>query len=263
MKLPVYIADAFTSKLFGGNPAAVCPLNEWLPNEVMQKIASENNLAETSFVVKEAEGYHIRWFTPAVEVALCGHATLATAHIFYTELGHTGSEIAFNSLSGVLKVYNPQPGTYTLDFPADTVTPPEPVPAGLLEALGVESNEVYKTSFDYMVVVRSQQEIEAMAPDFKALGKVEARGIIVTAKGNEADFVSRFFAPQSGIDEDPVTGSAHTALVTYWAGKLGVNSMKAIQLSKRRGYLDCTLKGNRVLLSGGAVTYLRGEIEVE
>jgi len=263
MKLPVYIADAFTNKFFGGNPAAVCPLDEWLPNEVMQKIAAENNLAETSFVVKEAEGYHIRWFTPAVEVALCGHATLATAHIYYTELGHAGSEIAFNSLSGVLKVYNPQPGTYTLDFPADTVTPSKPVPAGLLEALGVESNEVYKTSFDYMVVLQDQQEIEAMAPDFKALGKVEARGVIVTAKGNEADFVSRFFAPQSGIDEDPVTGSAHTALVTYWAGKLGVNSMKAIQLSKRRGYLDCTLKGNRVLLSGGAVTYMRGEIEVE
>lgn len=149
MKLPVYIADAFTNKLFGGNPAAVCPLNERLPDEVMQKIAAENNLAETAFVVKEAEGYHIRWFTPAVEVALCGHATLATAHIYYTELGHAGSEIAFNSLSGVLKVYNPQPGTYTLDFPADTVTPAEPVPAGLLEALGVESNEVYKTSFDY------------------------------------------------------------------------------------------------------------------
>lgn len=243
MRLRLYIADAFTSKLFGGNPAAVCPLDKWLPNEVMQKIAAENNLAETAFVVKEAEGYHIRWFTPAVEVALCGHATLATAHIYYTDLGHTGNEIAFNSLSGVLKVYNPQPGIYTLDFPADVVTPVDNVPAGLLDALDVQSNAVYKTSFDYMVVLQSQAEIEAIAPDFKALGKIDARGVIVTAKGDEAEVVSRFFAPQCGIDEDPVTGSAHTALVTYWAGKLGINKMKAIQLSKRRGYLDCELKG--------------------
>lgn len=261
MKLKLYIADAFTGQLFGGNPAAVCPLAQWLPDEVMQKIAAENNLAETAFVVKEEEGYRIRWFTPAVEVALCGHATLAAAHIFYAELGHTGNEIAFNSLSGVLKVYNPQPGTYTLDFPVDAVTPVK-MPGGLLDALGVQSSEVYKTSFDYMVVVQSQAEIEALSPDFKALGKVDARGVIVTAKGDEADFVSRFFAPQCGIDEDPVTGSAHTALVAYWAGKLSTYGMKAIQLSKRRGYIDCALQGDRVLLSGGAVTYFRGEIEV-
>lgn len=260
MKLKLYIADAFTNKLFGGNPAAVCPLDAWLPDELMQKIAAENNLAETAFIVKESEGYRIRWFTPAVEVALCGHATLATAHIFYTELGHTGNEIAFNSLSGVLKVYNPQPGTYTLDFPADNITLLETAPTRLLEALGVQSNEVYKTSFDYLVVLQNQQAVEATSPDFKALNKIEARGIIVTAKGDEADFVSRFFAPQSGIDEDPVTGSAHTALVTYWAEKLGKHTMKAIQLSKRRGYLDCELKGPRVLLSGNAVTYMRGEI---
>lgn len=262
MKLKLYVADAFTNKLFGGNPAAVCPLDEWLPDELMQKIAVENNLAETAFIVKENAGYRIRWFTPAVEVALCGHATLGTAHIFYTELGHTGSEIAFNSLSGVLKVYNPQPGTYTLDFPADKLTPAATAPVSMLEALGVQSGEVYKTSFDYLVVLQNQQEVEAVSPDFKALGSVEARGVIVTAKGNEADFVSRFFAPQSGIDEDPVTGSAHTALVTYWAGKLNTNTMKAVQLSKRRGYLDCELKGDRVLLSGSVVTYMRGEIEV-
>lgn len=261
MKLKLYIADAFTNQLFGGNPAAVCPLAEWLPAEVMQKIAAENNLAETAFVVKEEEGYRIRWFTPAVEVALCGHATLAAAHIFYAELGHTGNEIAFNSLSGVLKVYNPQPGTYTLDFPVDAVTPVK-MPGGLLDALGVQSSEVYKTSFDYIVVLQCQAEIEALSPDFKALGKIDARGVIVTAKGDEADFVSRFFAPQCGIDEDPVTGSAHTALVAYWAGKLNTYGMKAIQLSKRRGYIDCALQGDRVLLSGGAVTYLRGEIEV-
>jgi PhzF family phenazine biosynthesis protein len=260
MKLNTYVVDAFTNKLFGGNPAAVCPLDSWLPDVTMQKLAAENNLAETAFIVNENGTYRIRWFTPAVEVKLCGHATLASAHIFYTELGYSNNTLAFQSLSGVLKVYYKAEGVYTLDFPVDTPERVEYVPAGLLPALGLQAGEVFKTAFDYMVVVPGQKDVELVNPDFKELTKVGGRGVIVTAKGDETDFVSRFFAPQSGIDEDPVTGSAHTALVPYWANQLQKNTLKAEQLSKRRGYLDCELQGNRVLMSGSAVTYLRGEI---
>jgi PhzF family phenazine biosynthesis protein len=262
MKLPIYVVDAFTGKLFGGNPAAVCPLEEWLPNALMQQLAAENNLAETAFIVKEDNDYRIRWFTPTVEVKLCGHATLASAHVFYTELGYQGAELLLNSLSGVLKVSRKAENVYTLDFPADPPQPVEKIPFGLLEGLGVDKVEVLKTSFDYFVVLPSQKEVEALTPNFKTLAKVEARGVIVTAKGGEVDFVSRFFGPQSGIDEDPVTGSAHTALVPYWAEKLGKTSLTAIQVSRRRGYLDCELMGERVLMSGQAVTYMRGKYNV-
>jgi len=258
MKLPIYIADAFTAELFGGNPAAICPLDEWLPEALMQKLAAENNLAETAFIVKEVNGYRIRWFTPAVEVKLCGHATLATAHVFYTELGYTENELLLNSLSGVLRVTRKSDGVYTLDFPADAPKPVDAIPSELFEGLGIDSAEVYKSSFDYFVVLPSQRDVEALHPDFKTLAKVGERGVIVTAKGDEADFISRFFAPQSGIDEDPVTGSAHTSLVPYWAEKLGKTTLTAIQISKRRGYLDCELKGDRVLMSGQAVTYMQG-----
>ncbi|HEY2728181.1 MAG TPA: PhzF family phenazine biosynthesis protein [Parafilimonas sp.] len=262
MKLPVYIADAFTDKLFGGNPAAVCPLHEWLPVKTMQTIAAENNLSETAFIIEEDDHYRIRWFTPVTEVKLCGHATLASAHIFYTELGHTKPEIWFESHSGMLKVIHKNLNTYTLDFPA---TPPEQtteIPEGLFEGLGIEIVPVFKTSFDYMVLLLSQQKIEDLNPDFSALAKVKARGVITTAKGNDSDFVSRCFYPQSGVNEDPVTGSAHTIMVPYWSKQLGKTSLRAIQLSKRRGYLDCELKGNRVLMSGNAVTYLKGEYEI-
>ncbi len=260
MKLPVYVVDAFTSKLFGGNPAAICPLEEWLPDELMQNLAAENNLAETAFIVNENGRYRIRWFTPGAEVALCGHATLATAHVFYTQLGYTGNEISFDSLSGILKVYSNTEGMYTLDFPVDSnLKALAEAPAGLLEALGVPDAGIFQTSFDYMVVLPSQKDVEAVSPDLKALAKTGGRGVIVTAKGDEADFVSRFFAPQVGIDEDPVTGSAHTALTPYWAGQLQKNPLKAIQLSKRRGHLSCELKGDRVYISGGAVTYMKGE----
>lgn len=258
MKLPIYVADAFTDKLFGGNPAAVCPLNEWLPDALMQKLAAENNLAETTFIVKEPGGYRIRWFTPAVEVKLCGHATLATAHIFYTELGYEKEELAFNSLSGVLKVAKKAEGVYTLDFPADMPVPADTIPDGLMEGLGIVYAQVFKTSFDYFVVLPTRQEVEALTPDFKVLGKVPARGVIVTAPGDDVDVVSRFFGPQSGIDEDPVTGSAHTALAPYWAQVLGKTTVTALQLSKRRGHLTCELKGGRVLISGQVVTYMQG-----
>jgi PhzF family phenazine biosynthesis protein len=259
MKLPVYIADAFTDKLFGGNPAAICPLQEWLPDTTMQCLAAENNLSETAFIIEEDDHYRIRWFTPTTEVKLCGHATLASAHIFYSELGHSKPEIWFESLSGLLKVGRKNENTYILDFPSN---PPEPVtdiPEGLFEGLGIEDAPLFKTSFDYMVVVPSQQVIEDLKPDFPSLAKVKARGVITTAKGRNADFVSRCFYPQSGINEDPVTGSAHTVLVPYWAKELGKTDLRAMQLSKRKGYLECELKNNRVLMSGNVVTYLKGE----
>ena len=262
MTIPIYQADAFTANLFGGNPAAVCPLDQWLSDELMQKIAIENNLSETAYLVKENNDYHIRWFTPGTEVKLCGHATLASAHILFTVLGHTGDTITFHSKSGPLQVTRMDNGKLMLDFPAN---PPEPVtdpmPA-IFEGLGIPPHPVYKTSFDYMVVLPSQQMIEALTPDFKKLAQTPCRGIITTAAGNEVDFVSRCFYPQSGIDEDPVTGSAHTIMVPYWAKQLNKTTMKAIQLSRRKGWLDCELSGNRVLMSGNAVTYLKGTIEV-
>lgn len=262
MKLPIYIADAFTNKLFGGNPAAICPLQEWLPEIIMQNLAAENNLSETAFIVQEEDSFHIRWFTPSTEVELCGHATLATAHILYTELGYSKPEIYFESLSGLLKVARKAEHTYTLDFPAN---PPElitEVPEGLFEGLKIKSAPVFKTSFDYMVLMPDQRSIENLQPDFSSLAKIKARGVVTTAKGDDADFVSRCFYPQSGINEDPVTGSAHTIMVPYWAKELGKTTLTAIQLSKRKGFLECELKENRVLMSGQAVTYLKGEYTI-
>jgi PhzF family phenazine biosynthesis protein len=261
MKLPVYIVDAFTDKLFGGNPAAVCPLEHWLDDQLMQSIATENHLSETVFFIKNDGRYDIRWFTPATEVKLCGHATLASAHIMFTELGHTEDVIEFNSLSGLLKVERTADRKIQLNFPADKPEKIDDIPDELFEGLGIKNALVYK-SFDYMVVLPTQAEVERLNPDFKTLAKVKARGVIATAKGDEADFISRCFFPQCGIDEDPVTGSAHTITVPYWAEQLGKTKLKAIQLSKRRGYLDCELVEDRVLMSGGAVTYLRGEYSV-
>ena len=260
MTIPIFQADAFTQHVFGGNPAAVCPLEEWLPDGVMQKIAMENNLAETAFIVKETEGFRIRWFTPSVEVALCGHATLASAHIFFNHLGYEGNDISFNSKSGWLKVSKKQNGQLTLDFPADNAETVTDIPPAIAEGLKIEATKVYKGKFDYMVVALNQSIIENLHPNFKILATVKSRGVLVTAPGDEVDFVSRCFFPQSGIDEDPVTGSAHTLLVPYWASLFKKHTMKAIQLSARKGYIDCVLSGDRVLMSGYAVTYLKGEI---
>jgi len=262
MTIPIYQADAFTDKLFGGNPAAVCPLNEWLSDELLQNIAIENNLSETAYLVKDGNDYHIRWFTPGTEVDLCGHATLAAAHVLFTIPGHGADTITFFSKSGPLKVTKCSNGKLMLDFPSNPPEQVSEVPAGILEGLGVAAAVVFKTSFDYMVVLPSQKTIEGLTPDFKILAQVPCRGVIATAIGDEADFVSRCFYPQSGIDEDPVTGSAHTITVPYWAKQLNKTTLKAIQLSQRRGYLDCELAGNRVLMSGNAVTYLKGTIEV-
>lgn len=261
MKIRYFQIDAFADRLFSGNPAGVCPLEAWLPAETMQKIAMENNQAETAFYVKTGEGHGIRWFTPAVEVDLCGHATLAAAFVLFHFDGFTGPEIKFDSRSGRLTVRR-DGERLTLDFPADSLAPAA-LPEDLAAGLGARPVEVYKGKTDYLLVFGSQAEIERMAPDFGRLVKVPARGIIVTAPGTATDFASRFFAPQVGIDEDPVTGSAHTTLAPYWAGKLGKNDLTAVQLSRRRGYLRCRLSGDRVEISGTARAYLQGSIEIE
>lgn len=258
MRIPIYQVDAFASELFKGNPAAVCPLENWLPDEVMQQLAAENNLSETAFIVPEDNHFHIRWFTPTTEVKLCGHATLAAAHVFYTELGYKEPVIQFNSKSGMLSVTIEKDGWLTLNFPANVPSQSLDVPVGLLEGLGIKNAPVYFAAFDYMVVLDSEQTILNLQPDFSTLAAVKARGVIATAPGTKTDFVSRCFYPQSGINEDPVTGSAHTITVPYWAAVFNKNSLTAMQVSKRGGYLRCALSGDRVLMSGQAITYLKG-----
>lgn len=258
--LPIYQIDAFTTKLFGGNPAAVCPLESWLEDEVLQNIAAENNLSETAFVVPEGDDFSIRWFTPRMEVDLCGHATLASAHVIFNILGHKADQLVFNSKSGPLKVSSEQ-DLITLDFPEDlseTATPP----LDLLESLGVSTQEVYRGKTDFMIVLKDQSSVEKIIPNFRLLAKVAARGIIVTAPGDEVDFVSRFFAPASGINEDPVTGSSHCTLTPYWSERLNKTTLTALQVSARGGQLYCQWKDDRVLISGHAVTYLSGTISI-
>jgi PhzF family phenazine biosynthesis protein len=262
MNLPLYQADAFTDTLFKGNPAAVVPLESWLPRETMQAIAAENNLAETAFFVKNGDAFDLKWFTPTVEVDLCGHATLATAKILYEFLGYTDDEIRFATNSGRLTMQR-NGDLLTLDFPAD---PPALVSPSfhdeLTAALGVAPQEVYAGKTDLMVILENEAAVAALQPDFRALAQLKTRGVIVTAPGESVDFVSRFFGPQSGIDEDPVTGSAHTTLTPYWAHRLGKLQLTARQISPRGGDLWLELLGDRVLISGKAVVYLRGEMFV-
>lgn len=260
-KLKLYQADAFAGKLFQGNPAAVCPLDEWLPKPLMQSIAAENNLAETAFYVRDGNEYDLKWFTPVSEVDLCGHATLATAHILFNHEGYTGSEITFRSNSGRLTVKRSN-DLLTLDFPSDHIEKVDTPPA-ITSALNIPVIETWKGRMDYMAVLSSQSDLEKVQPDFRLIATLGTRGLIITAKGNEVDFVSRYFAPQFGIDEDPVTGSAHTTLIPYWSARLNKIEMKALQLSKRRGELGCKHLGDRVEISGKARTYLAGEIYVE
>jgi PhzF family phenazine biosynthesis protein len=263
MLLPIYQVDAFTDRPFAGNPAAVCPLESWLPAETMQAIAAENNLAETAFfVAKSGNEYEIRWFTPAVEVELCGHATLASAHVLYNHLGFAEEEIVFHSRSGPLRVSRATEGRLTLDFPA---RPPKPLsihPDGLLDGLRATPLQMLAGP-DLVCLFSTEAEVRAIHPDMAHLAKVEYRAVIVTAPGSDGvDFVSRFFGPRVGVPEDPVTGSAHTTLVPYWAERLNKTTFHARQVSPRGGDLWCELRGDRVLMSGHAVTYLRGEIEV-
>ena len=256
----IFQVDAFTDQLFGGNPAAVCPLDQWLDDNLMQKIGAENNLSETVFFVANEDDFEIRWFTPTVEVDLCGHATLASAHVLFNELNYRRDVVTFHSpRSGMLKVHK-ENDRLTLDFPLEEFAEIE-APEAVIEGFGKSPVAVYKGKGNYLVIFQNQQKIERLQPDLKKLAELDDRaGVIASAKGNEADFVSRFFAPQSGIDEDPVTGSAHTTLTPYWAEKLGNEKLSAKQISQRGGDLICELKDDRVLISGKAVTYLRGEI---
>jgi PhzF family phenazine biosynthesis protein len=261
MKLRLFQLDAFTSKLFSGNPAAVCPLDSWLPDEVMQNIAMENNLAETAFYVNRGDQFEIRWFTPAVEVDLCGHATLAAAHVLFNFENFKGKEINFFSArSGLLKVSR-EGDLLTLDFPTDVFSRVELSPE-IISCFNIQPIEAFKGKTDYMIIFQNEEDIRNLQPDLIAIGKLKVRGVIVTAKGNQVDFVSRFFAPQSGINEDPVTGSAHTTLTPYWAQKTGKNELTARQLSARMGDLKCTYCNERVKISGQARIYLNGEINI-
>jgi len=262
MKLKIYQVDAFSDKIFSGNPAAVCPLKEWLPDGVMQNIALENNLAETAFYVNHGDRYEIRWFTPTVEVDLCGHATLASAHVLFNHEGYSGNRISFYSpRSGILKVSKDN-DLLTLDFPADTIHKID-WPTENLAGFNQVPVEAYRGKTDYMLVFDSEDKIKNLEPNYTVISAWKVRGVIVTAKGNQVDFVSRFFAPQSGVNEDPVTGSAHTTLTPYWSEKLGKAGLSAIQLSPRKGYLQCKNLGTRVEISGHARTYLTGEIITE
>lgn len=266
MKATLYQVDAFADRVFAGNPAAIVPLDAWLPDAAMQAIAAENNLAETAFFVPEGEAFGLRWFTPAVEVPLCGHATLASAHVLFKHLGHAAAEIHFETKSGRLTVRR-EGDLLAMDFPAD-VAKPCPMPEGLAEAIGAKPVLTLKGT-KLMALFGSAGEVAALDPDMARLKKLlvglGGLGLICTAAGDAGsgfDFVSRFFAPAHGIDEDPVTGSAHCVSVPYWAKKLGKADLVARQISKRGGTLWCTQAGARVIMRGRCVDYLKGEIEV-
>lgn len=262
MKHKIYQVDAFTDTIFSGNPAAVCPLTEWLSDELLHKIAMENNLAETAFYVEQDHQYQIRWFTPKVEVDLCGHATLAAAYVLFYHENHNKNVVNFYSgRSGKLTVTK-QDNILTLNFPADVFETSQ-LSEELTDAFDISPMLALKGKTDYVLVFANESDIRNIKPDFSKIAKLDARGVIVTAKGDTVDFVSRFFAPQSGIDEDPVTGSAHTTLVPYWAKELNKTRLSAIQLSERRGYLQCELLGERVEISGQARLYLTGEIYIK
>jgi PhzF family phenazine biosynthesis protein len=260
MKIDIYQIDAFAKRTFEGNPAAVCPLESWLPDELMQAIAAENNLSETAFLVAQGSGFALRWFTPVAEVDLCGHATLAAAFVLFDCLGLEQETIRFSSNSGELAVSR-DGDRLVLDFPAQ---PPYPcaVPAAIGRAFAESPLECLSRD-DLMLVFEDEDSVRQAAPDMGALKNLEYRGIIITAASKEYDFVSRFFAPALGVDEDPVTGSAHTMLAPYWAGRLGKPRLLARQVSARGGDLSCEFTGERVLIAGHAVKYLQGVLEVE
>ncbi len=259
MIIPFYQVDAFTDRVFSGNPAAVCPLTEWLPDEVLLQIAAENNLSETAFFVKEDEGYHIRWFTPRMEVDLCGHATLASAHVIFNFLDYRERTISFSSASGALSVFRKADLIY-LNFPS---RPPVEItsPAALIEGLGKKPLAVFK-SRDYYAVYQTEAEIRQIQPNLDAFMELDALGVCITAPGNDCDFVSRFFAPRAGVDEDPVTGSAHSSLIPYWSHRLKKEKLHARQLSQRGGELFCEDRGERVLIGGKAITVIQGNFQL-
>ncbi len=259
MKIPLFQVDAFTGRIFGGNPAAVCPLEAWLDDAKMQAIAAENNLSETAFFVEAGDHYELRWFTPVHEVDLCGHATLATAHVLFALLEEPGDTVAFETRSGRLTVSR-DGDALVMDFPA---LAPEPWGASdaLACALGAAPAEVLG-NVNCVAVYPSEADVRGLAPDLRLVAALPYEGVIATAPGEAVDFVSRYFAPKFGIPEDPVTGSAHCELAPYWAKRLGRERLTAHQVSARGGELDCEVKGDRVLLTGRAVTYLEGIIDV-
>jgi PhzF family phenazine biosynthesis protein len=262
MKLKIYQIDAFADKVFSGNPAAVCPLNQWISDDLLQKIAMENNLAETAFYLKQDEQYQIRWFTPTVEVDLCGHATLAAAFVLFNLENHSGDVINFYShRSGLLSVTK-QGDFLTLNFPADVYEKIE-LSDELNDCFNIKPQSAFKGKTDYLLIFNEEEEIQNLIPEYDNISKLTARGVIVTAKGTNVDFVSRFFGPKVGINEDPVTGSAHTTLTPFWARELNKNVMSAIQLSERRGYLQCEYLKERVEISGQGKLYLKGDIYLD
>jgi len=259
MKLRIFQVDAFTSIIFGGNPAAVCPLEYWLDDEIMQRIANENNLSETAFFVKEDNGYKIRWFTPTSEVDLCGHATLAASYVLFNILNYENNKINFSSKSGQLIVERNE-DSISLNFPARN---PQPIEFNeiLLKALPIKPTEIL---FDKstICVYDNEDQVRSMKPQIREFLRIKTHGVIITAPGNSVDFVSRFFAPDVGIDEDPVTGYAHTLLIPYWAKKLNIEKLHALQVSKRGGELFCENLDGRVKISGKVVLYLDGTITI-
>lgn len=260
MRLTIYKIDAFATRIFEGNPAAVVPLKEWLPDVLMQQIAMENNLSETVFFVPVATGFHIRWFTPKSEVKLCGHATLASAHILFNHLEYGENEIIFDSLSGILKVTR-ENELIVLDFPASSIAEVE-IPEPVAKAFHIAPKACFKGRDDYMLIFENEYQVLSLLPNFQQLVEANTRGVICTSKSEKYDFVSRFFAPAVGVNEDPVTGSAHTMLIPFWAEKLGKNELIAKQVSARGGILHCKLAGDRIKIGGKAVTFLTGEITI-
>lgn len=259
MYIDIYQVDAFAERVFEGNPAAVCPLDAWIADELLQKIAQANNLSETAFFVPYQDKFQLRWFTPSHEVDLCGHATLAAAHVLFTHLNYQKSEICFTTKSGDLLVTKRADGL-EMDFPASM---PKPVSAtdNLLLGLGIKPKAVL-AAFDYIIELEDELAVAALSPDLALWKTLDLRGVVVTAPGRSVDFVSRCFFPKLDVDEDPVTGSAHCELAPYWAQKLAKTNLNAKQLSPRTGLIDCQIQGDRVLLTGKAVDYMRGKISL-
>lgn len=257
--MKLFQVDAFAENVFSGNPAAVVPLDQWMEDSVLQNIAMENNLAETAFITRNGDNFNIRWFTPTVEVDLCGHATLASAHVLFNHLGYPGDSISFFSHhSGALNVYR-QGELLILDFPSDKAEPIIPT-ADMENAFDIKPQQYYKGKTNYMFVFKNEEEVLHAKPNLDIIKALPMQGVIITAQGTDVDFVSRYFAPGCGIDEDPVTGSAHTTLIPFWNSRLNKDALSAIQLSKRKGLLACKDLGERVLISGKAKTYLVGDI---
>ncbi|HEV2274560.1 MAG TPA: PhzF family phenazine biosynthesis protein [Acidobacteriaceae bacterium] len=261
MRTLIFQVDAFTTHRFKGNPAAVMPMERFLEDAMLQAIAAENNLAETAFLVPENGDYQLRWFTPAAEVPLCGHATLASAAVVMERLEPGRSQVVFHSASGPLTVRRGGAG-YVMDFPARP-SEPVPAPAGLAEALGATPLEVRANGFNYLALLGSEHAVRALTPDMAALTRLDRSGFVATAQGSGGyDFISRYFAPGKGIPEDPVTGSAHCMLAPFWAERLGRGEFRAFQASSRGGEILCRLAGDRVELEGACVFYLEGEVEI-